>query len=109
MSATSDLSKQVWLLLLARGGWWSAREVELELVVTQGSLLPRMRRMHQFGSLQQRREGDNRRTSFSVAPGCSIPQGVTVLEVQEALSDEGSHRPYRGLPAHNGNLLRAVG
>lgn len=82
MSAISGLNRAIWLLLLARGGWWTAAEIEEELTLTPGSIAQRLQRLITYGSITRRPIPRFRRgAQYAVHNGCTIPQGMSVGEV----------------------------
>lgn len=84
MSQVSDLNRSIWLVLLTKGGWWSAGDAEAELQQTSGSLYQRMRKMKMARSLDYRPRTRARAAQFAVTPICTVPQGITVGEILQA-------------------------
>lgn len=96
MSTVSDINRKVWLLLLERGGWWSARELEIELGLQASSMLPRMQKMKVAGSVAHRNPKGTRSAEFAVLPHCTVPQGITIGEVNQATSEAAPTRSLIG-------------
>lgn len=80
----SDLTRNAWLALLRQGGWWAAGELGDHLGIDKGSverqlLASGLRGMVDSGAVSRR---DATHPQFAVLPGCTVPRGMTVGEVQ---------------------------
>lgn len=83
MKAT-DLTREVWLLLLREGGWWTLQELREHLDIDRGSkerqaLYHGLTGLVTSGAVARR---DGVKPQYAVLPGCVVPRGMTVGEVQ---------------------------
>lgn len=88
----SGISKQIWLLLYAEGGWWSVAEVRRTLTLaerTAGALPQTLEYMKTAGFLESKDEPDyqlERRLRYGVTRRCKVPRGVKLEEIEATLT-----------------------
>lgn len=78
----------VWLMLAGEGGRWTAAEVAARLGMDQSSVASNLRAMTEFGTMQrwERNEADPAsRVRFGVTPDCTVPRGIKVRLINQAL------------------------
>lgn len=88
MSQVNHDSRHIWLLLLARGGWWAPREVDVELGFASGHAQRRLQKLRKHSSTLAHRlvQAKPPRGEYAVMPGCTVPEGITVAEIAQALA-----------------------
>lgn len=87
----NGVSKRIWLLLYAEGGWWTVAEIRAHLKLAAGSNVLHMilKGMSAAGFLDSKDEPDHqleRRVRYGVTKKCKVPRGVKLEEIEASLA-----------------------
>jgi hypothetical protein len=86
MTNGSFKNADVWLMMLAEGGRWSAAQVGARIDMDQTSVASNLRAMASFGCMK-RYERDpmdrHSRVRFGITPECVVPRGITLTQLLE--------------------------
>lgn len=86
-SGWTGVTKRIWLLLCAEGGFWSAVEIRSKLAIT-GAINSVLRDMVEYGCIVQRRvetvDGESV-VKYGVVAKCRVPRGVAFEEIEQML------------------------